>query len=83
MISTTGGNFDALISTEYGILGYWPLNFNDFPSAVVTMFVLLQVARSFFFNFLKIMGMFDRMCCAPTVGKQHAHHHRRIGGGDE
>ena len=42
-ISTTGSNYDKLMNTSYGEQGYWPLNFNDFPSAIVTMFILLQV----------------------------------------
>jgi len=45
LISTTGTSYDLLVNTEYGISNYWPLNFNDFPSAFITMFVLLQVVR--------------------------------------
>lgn len=36
-------NYDALLGTPYGQSGYWPLNFNDMPSGLVTMFTLLHV----------------------------------------
>lgn len=33
----------ALLDTDFSRLKYWPLNFNDFPSAMVTLFVLMVV----------------------------------------
>lgn len=34
---------NSLKNSLYGQEGYWPLNFNDIPSGMVTMFVLLHV----------------------------------------
>lgn len=42
-IVKSGPNYSRLMSSSYGQSGYWPLNFNDFPSGFVTMFILLHV----------------------------------------
>lgn len=36
-------DFEKLMATPYTQLGYWPLNFNDMPSGMVSMFTLLYV----------------------------------------
>jgi len=36
-------NYEALLNSPYGESAYWPLNFNDMPSGIVTMFTLLHV----------------------------------------
>lgn len=36
-------NSDAIANSSYGVLGYYPVNFNDMLSALVTLFLLLQV----------------------------------------
>eukprot|EP00981_Chlorochromonas_danica_P006556 scaffold1431_cov167-Ochromonas_danica.AAC.16 len=38
-----GGNSADISATSYGIQGYWPQNFNDMLSGMVTMFTLLHV----------------------------------------
>ena len=42
-----GGAIDRessrVADSDYAALGYWPLNFNDMPSGIVTMFTLLSV----------------------------------------
>lgn len=43
MICKTGAKGEALSNSLYGQNGYWPLNFNDMPSGMVTMFILLHV----------------------------------------
>jgi Na+-transporting methylmalonyl-CoA/oxaloacetate decarboxylase gamma subunit len=42
-IVKTGEKGIAISQSEYGTSEYWPLNFNDMPSGLVTMFVLLHV----------------------------------------
>ena len=42
-IIKTGSTGQRISVSLYGQGGYWPLNFNDMPSALVTMFVLLHV----------------------------------------
>ncbi len=43
IIRKDGHNADLINSSLYGENNYWPLNFNDIPSGMVTMFVLLSV----------------------------------------
>jgi hypothetical protein len=42
--SSSDVNYDELLNSEYGQNGYWSLNFNDFISAFVTLFVCLHVS---------------------------------------
>lgn len=42
-IRKTGTNAELITGTYYGQSGYWPLNFNDIPSGMATMFILLHV----------------------------------------
>jgi hypothetical protein len=42
-IIKTGATGTEISASLYGQSGYWPLNFNDMPSAIVTMFTLLHV----------------------------------------
>ena len=35
--------YHELIASDYAMSGYWPLNFNDMPSAFTTMFTLLYI----------------------------------------
>lgn len=43
VITTEGPVADLIIPSAYGVSKYWPLNFNDMPSAIITMFILLSV----------------------------------------
>ena len=43
IIRKDGHNSELIESSLYGENNYWPLNFNDMPSGMVTMFVLLSV----------------------------------------
>ena len=43
VIRKDGHNAELIDSSLYGENNYWPLNFNDMPSGMVTMFVLLSV----------------------------------------
>lgn len=36
-------DYEKLMHSAYSELGYWPLNFNDMPSSMVSMFTLLYV----------------------------------------
>lgn len=42
-IELQGENYTKLLQTPYGSLQYWPVNFNDIPSAMATMYILLLV----------------------------------------
>jgi Ca2+-binding EF-hand superfamily protein/membrane protein implicated in regulation of membrane protease activity len=42
--SPTSQNYVALNASQYGINGFWTLNFNDMPSAFVTLFCCLHVS---------------------------------------
>lgn len=42
-IVKTGPLGEAISNSLYGQSGYWPLNFNDMPSGLVTLFILLHV----------------------------------------
>ncbi|KAJ1398265.1 hypothetical protein B484DRAFT_255352 [Ochromonadaceae sp. CCMP2298] len=43
VITKTGSRGAAIDNSLYGENEYWPLNFNDMPSGMVTMFVLLSI----------------------------------------
>lgn len=43
LIRKSGSNSEKLSNSIYGQSGYWPLNFNDIPSGMGTMFCLLHV----------------------------------------
>lgn len=42
-IAVIGPDASRVEDSLYGQNGYWPLNFNDMPSGMVTMFTLLSV----------------------------------------
>lgn len=42
-IIKTGSQGADIAASNYGVYSYWPLNFNDLPSALGTLFVLLHV----------------------------------------
>jgi hypothetical protein len=37
-------HYDQLVTSRYGVAGYYPLNFNDFMSACITLFCCLHVS---------------------------------------
>jgi hypothetical protein len=43
VIIKSGTNEEPLDTSLYGISGYWPLNFNDMPGGMATLFILLSV----------------------------------------
>lgn len=43
VIRKQGGSSADIENSSYGANSYWPLNFNDMPSGIITMFVLLHV----------------------------------------
>ena len=43
IVKSSSASSSAISQSYYGINGYWPLNFNDMPSGIVSMFVLLHV----------------------------------------
>lgn len=43
VISKSGTNGEYIDASSYGKSGYWPLNFNDMPGGMATLFILLSV----------------------------------------